>query len=249
MAKLAYLHRNGLELIICRQSTISYPKHNHVSVFTIGLVLDGAVELSADRGSPIYQKNGTFIVLPYTPHGINAKSCYTLLSLCISKEMMDNADYEKIKSDIRDFLRDAINQPGIENKMLCALHSMFKICRMMPAQKETAVDGLKRQLETHPEYRYSLDDMAKLAFISKYHLIRLFKRETGLTPHQFQMQNRIRKAQKLLEKSGAVSIAETALAAGFYDQSHFIRHFEKLTGLTPTDYRRSCDGIMPVSVP
>ena len=43
--------------------------------------------------------------------------------------------------------------------------------------------------------------MAQNAFVSKYHFIRRFKAEVGLTPHQFQLQNRIRKAQRLMHKA------------------------------------------------
>lgn len=64
--------------------------------------------------------------------------------------------------------------------------------------------------------------MADATFMSKYNLIRIFKHEVGLTPHQFLLQNRIRKAQRLLETSA--TITEVALATGFCDQSHFIRH-------------------------
>ena len=105
---------------------------------------------------------------------------------------------------------------------------------MIPVQKETAINKLKAQLETYPEIKYSLDNMANTA-----------KHEIGLTPHQFQLQNRIRKAQRLLENSA--TIAEVALATGFCDQSHFIRHFEKIVGLTPTDYRLACKAALPVS--
>ena len=73
MAKLGYLRGNGIELVICKQSTISYPLHNHVSVYTLGFVLEGAIELVTDRGRNIYRENGTFVILPYTPHCVNAR--------------------------------------------------------------------------------------------------------------------------------------------------------------------------------
>ena len=80
--------------------------------------------------------------------------------------------------------------------------------------------------------------MAKNAFISKYHFIRTFKAEAGLTPHQFQLQNRIRKAKRLMLESKTMT--EVALTTGFCDQSHFIRLFERYVGLTPSAYLTSC---------
>ena len=102
----------------------------------------------------------------------------------------------------------------------------------------SAVQQLCDTMENHAEKPLCLDDMAMQTHFSKYHLLRLFKQEVGLTPHQFQLQNRIRKAQKQI--LCCTSMAEVALDAGFCDQSHFIRQFEKLLGLSPTRYRCAC---------
>ncbi|MCI9527971.1 MAG: helix-turn-helix transcriptional regulator [Lachnospiraceae bacterium] len=246
MAKLGYLRRNNVELIICKQSTISYPLHNHVSVFTLGFILEGTIELTTDKGSKLYQENDAFLILPYTPHYINAKSCYTLLSLCISTDWVANSEIEKINSVVISFLHEAINNSEVAEKIYRAFCGFILISRMIPLQNETAISRLKTQLEMYPEHRCSIDDMSKITFISKYNLIRAFKNEVGLTPHQFQIQNRIRKAQRLLE--GTATIAEAASATGFCDQSHFIRHFGKLVGLTPTDYKLACEVTLPLSV-
>lgn len=96
---------------------------------------------------------------------------------------------------------------------------------------------LKKQLELYPECKLTVDEMAQNAFISKYHFIRSFKAEVGLTPHQFQIQNRIRKAQRLIHKTE--TITEVALTTGFCDQSHFIKQFEKYIGLPPLTYKSS----------
>ena len=103
---------------------------------------------------------------------------------------------------------------------------------------EPFIDLAKNQLERYPEKKLSIDEMAQSAYISKYHFIRSFKQVVGLTPHQFQIQNRIRKAQHMLNDID--SITEVALTTGFCDQSHFIKQFEKYVGLTPTVYKTSC---------
>ena len=63
----------------------------------------------------------------------------------------------------------------------------------------------------------------------------------GLTPHQFQLQNRIRKAQRLIHN--AETMTEVALSTGFCDQSHFIKQFEKQVGLPPLTYKLSSQTI------
>ena len=98
-------------------------------------------------------------------------------------------------------------------------------------------EELKNQLLQTPENPFSLEQMAKHICISPYHMIRQFKTAVGLTPHQFQIQSRIRKAQKLLKTNK--SVTEVALETGFCDQSHFNRYFKKIVGLTPKEYKKA----------
>lgn len=243
MANLSYFKENGMELVICNQSTISYPFHNHISTYILGFVLNGTIELITDRGRNMYQENGIFAIFPYTPHCVNSHSCYTLLSLCIKAEYFSHID-SYCDTTVLSFLHNAINNPTIEEKIQKSLSNLAFIKHILPTQKETSIQILKRRLETCPEVKYSLDEMADATFMSKYNLIRIFKHEVGLTPHQFLLQNRIRKAQRLLETSA--TITEVALATGFCDQSHFIRHFKKIVGLTPTEYRLACNTTLPL---
>ncbi len=245
MPELRYLCGNGMELVTCRQSTISYPLHNHVSIFMIGFIMDGIIELMTDRGTRTYRKGASFVLGPYTPHCINAQSCYDLLSLCIDKELIAQTDLESLETMVSEFLHQAIEQTKVKNCILQTLRSLLLFCQMLPIQRETEMDRLREQLEFYPEIPCRIEDMAALIFTSKYNLIRTFKQEVGLTPHQFQMQNRVRKAQKLLNSSA--SVAEVALATGFFDQSHFIRCFEKIVGLTPTEYKRAYRTVSSVS--
>ena len=68
--KIHYMHdiHSGAELIFCDNSAISYPLHNHVSVFTVGMVLEGSVLLRVGQSSKIYGKDQIFAILPYVPH-------------------------------------------------------------------------------------------------------------------------------------------------------------------------------------
>ena len=51
-----YNSNMGMELIFCENSTISYPTHNHVSVLTIGIVLDGSIVLATNNNEKVYEK-------------------------------------------------------------------------------------------------------------------------------------------------------------------------------------------------
>jgi AraC-like DNA-binding protein len=91
-------------------------------------------------------------------------------------------------------------------------------------------------LADHPGRNVSLDELAAAAGIGKFRLIRLFRQRTGLPPHALQLAHRIRMARRLLE--AGQTIAESATAAGFADQSHLHRHFQRSLGVTPAEYQR-----------
>jgi AraC family transcriptional regulator len=83
-----------------------------------------------------------------------------------------------------------------------------------------------------------LTDMAEAVRVSPFHLARLFKRSLGVSPHQYLIQVRVNSARWLLSAgSGERSLADVAAAVGFADQSHLTRHFKRMTGVTPRQYR------------
>lgn len=194
-----YNAKTGIELIFCKNSTISYPLHNHVSVLTIGIILDGSVVLTTNKKTRVYKQNETFAVFPYVPHSISAHDSYTLLSLCIDKNVVNNIDVTTIQNDIGLLLMQALNMGKLNQyQILLLLNRLDEIADFSDWQLKNHnpyIHDLKRQLELYPECKLTIEEMAQNAFTSKYHLIRSFKAEVGLTPHQFQIQNRIRKAQ------------------------------------------------------
>lgn len=248
-----YLHntKTGIELIFCTDWCISYPLHNHVSVFTVGIVLEGLLTLTTNQETKIYKKNQTFSIPPYVPHSLSTDDSYSLLSLCIPKDILRRYSMDFVKNNFKKFLTVLQNARKIDTLSTKAIPSRSNVppTEAILAQLDTLPTGftsagqnsfivqLKEQLELHPEDTFCVSSMAQQAFISKYHFIRSFKKEVGLTPHQFQIQNRIRKAQRSISKTE--TIAEAALLAGFWDQSHFTKQFEKYVGLTPSDYKRS----------
>ncbi|MCE5189177.1 MAG: AraC family transcriptional regulator [Eubacteriales bacterium] len=107
-----------------------------------------------------------------------------------------------------------------------------------PSQPErrAEVQAVCNYLTAHLDETVSLDALASLAGLSKYHLLRSFTRETGITPYSYLETLRIDRAKALL-KQGETP-ANVAQETGFSDQSHFSNTFKRLIGLTPGQYRR-----------
>ena len=89
-------------------------------------------------------------------------------------------------------------------------------------------------LEAEPEKEHQLTELAALVNLSPWHLLRQFKKITGLPPHAWLVQFRIRKSLYLLKQG--CEIAMVAQRCGFSDQSHYTRHFKKALGCTPAQY-------------
>jgi AraC family transcriptional regulator len=81
----------------------------------------------------------------------------------------------------------------------------------------------------------SLDAIANYLGISRYYFCRLFKQSTGLSLHQYVIQQRVERAKQLLLQ-GKMSIVDIALVCGFSHQSHLHRHFKRITGVTPKNF-------------
>ena len=82
----------------------------------------------------------------------------------------------------------------------------------------------------------SLAAVARAASLSPYHFARLFKASTGSSPHQYVIRRRVERARRLLTTTDW-SLTFIAQEAGFASGSHLARHFRRLLGVSPSDYR------------
>ena len=89
------------------------------------------------------------------------------------------------------------------------------------------VDFIKKNLHQ----KLSIDAIAKMAYVSKSNFFKMFKQELGLSPNEFIIKERIKKAKELLNQQNSVS--ETAFSTGFSDTNYFIRVFKQMEGVTP----------------
>jgi len=108
----------------------------------------------------------------------------------------------------------------------------------LPARQGAArreVERARALLHEEPHRNVTLEELAKAAGLSRYHLLREFRRTFGLTPHVYHRSLRIDRAKRLL--AGGWPISRVVTATGFSDQSHLNRRFRQLVGVTPGQYR------------
>jgi AraC-like DNA-binding protein len=95
-----------------------------------------------------------------------------------------------------------------------------------------AVERIREQLRDEPDA--DLHALTQATGLSRFQVLRAFKRRYGLPPHAYGLCVRIARARHLLARGAAA--VDVAHACGFVDQSHFTRHFKRLVGVTPAAY-------------
>jgi len=99
-------------------------------------------------------------------------------------------------------------------------------------------DVLRRvvaHVEDHLGEHISLDQLAALAGMSRFHFARQFRISTGRRPMRYVRQTRIERASAILRERNT-TIARVAVSLGFADQSHFTRTFGRCIGISPQSF-------------
>ncbi|BCZ45273.1 AraC family transcriptional regulator [Clostridium gelidum] len=262
MEDIRYFFNNAdgdIEIKKCNNSIHSSKAHFHNEV-SIGLIERGGTK--TEIGGNTYELNEkTFLLIPPSiPHKCNPYDykSWNFRMLYISPEWFKsgfNIQSEKIKFDYMKVnqkmfldlikLTDNIENKTIdietESKLLNYISLLIKNDNIELNEDSLENLNLKRRSEIkqylNENYRKDimLDDLAKIAHVSKYYLIRKFNECYGLSPHQYITNLRINYAKKLLKNKKG--FADMAIESGFYDQSHFIKCFKEYTGVTPMMYK------------
>lgn len=110
--------------------------------------------------------------------------------------------------------------------------------KRMPTMPDSGRQPLLRARDfLHDQFAQSvsLDEIAAIAGLSRFHFLKAFTAQFGLPPHVYQIRLRIERSLPLLRQG--MSLSQVAETMGFNDQSHFIRHFKRTMGVTPGQYR------------
>lgn len=121
-----------------------------------------------------------------------------------------------------------------EAELLCFVGDLFCADETLPTASRWR--DVRALIEERCADALPLATLAAVAGMSRYHFVRAFRREVGMTPHAWQIDARIRRARELLARD--MPLVEVALQLGFADQSHFQRAFKQRVAATPREYRR-----------
>ena len=93
-------------------------------------------------------------------------------------------------------------------------------------------------IEANAAEPLDLEGTAREAGLSPFHFLRIFGRVLGVTPHQYLVRTRLRRAARLLAE-GELPVTEVALEVGFADLSNFVRTFRRAAGTPPARFSKN----------
>jgi AraC-like DNA-binding protein len=243
---------DGLELLHAKKHTINFPFHTH-NTFNIALILNQTFYTKlTDKflQAPI----GTLSIT--NPHEVHATPCDNKLGNSFStfyisadvlktlnkgndvffedKIIYDEALFSSLYFLSKNFANPTLN---LEKELLAVLEKLVAryASRMHFEYKKTAL--FQSFIEENLMEKFSLTDTSRRFGLDKYKFLRLFKHETGLTPNNYIILQRIEKCKELITKQH--DLLDIAVETGFYDVAHLSRHFKRFTGVTPSEYKRA----------
>jgi AraC-like DNA-binding protein len=258
-------HLDQVTVLQAQMNDFSYGKHAHEE-FSFGVTLAGRQDFFANgtfhRSHPgniiLFNPNevhdghsGVDDTLQYRMLYIHPDQLEPMLSCAGIKH---SQDFQIVDNKLDDpLLRQHILNIAllIENKAKdklqqeCELYQMAERIAQQygeysPQHKGRKVDRLLLQvrdfIHDNIQSDMSLDEISQHANLSKYHFLRMFRQQFGITPHQYILNCRINRAREDLESG--VPLDDVVFEYGFTDLSHFNRRFKPIYGMTPRQYQQ-----------
>ena len=253
---------SGMNLLKARFRTHRYELHTHPT-YVVALITEGCERLRIEGRRQVAPAGTVIVVNPEQCHDgePGADGGWTYRVLYPPLELMTQLAAELGRAAPPEFGRPCIDDPALAAAVLAA-HFAAERGTAMEAEA-TLLTAMERLISRHAEdrcrpqpdvdraggrmllYRRLIRDaedesldlsrLAAAAGVTRFQVIRDFKRHTGLTPMAFLRNRKLRRASRLIE-AGA-GLAEAATLAGFSDQSHLARVFRGMIGITPGAFR------------
>ncbi|MBQ6594999.1 MAG: helix-turn-helix transcriptional regulator [Clostridia bacterium] len=129
-------------------------------------------------------------------------------------------------------------EAAVVNRMLVVLLTEFLVnIRQKPSAGNEVIEEVRRYILENPDKDLTLGSLARRANLSPYHFARTFKREVGVSPHDFLINARLNLARFYLMSSGD-TVKQIAYNCGFSSEAGFCTAFRSRLGMTPTEFRR-----------
>ena len=135
-------------------------------------------------------------------------------------------------------LEDPVDYKNITAQLFLKLVQYLSENKKTSVEQSTTIEQVRLYIDCHITENIKISDIAKNFSFSSEHIIRIFKKTYGITPHQYILQSKIRIAMIMLKMTDK-SIEEIAESLSFSDSRHFSTQFKNIMGYKPSSYRNT----------
>lgn len=247
--KINFYEKNSIEILFAN-SEHSFSLHSHES-FCFGIVEEGEVSFTINGKQRLLYPGYAYIIPSNVGVIIQAENRYRYITICLKKEWkeqlkyLDFIDYYLTFSSsdvIYKLCVDYITKGSSEKFVRSITNLMKPVIADKPEQckektKSDIVGAASRYIRKNVHEKFCLDTLADAIYVSKYYLVKLFKKEMGVTPNQYYIQIRMQLVKKEIIKYRKE--VDLAMELNFNDQSHLCNLFKKQMGISLQDYKKS----------
>ncbi len=133
----------------------------------------------------------------------------------------------------------ALRQQALICTLLTTVCAAAEAGALQGRRRPAFIPDILRYIDAHYTAPLTLDTIAGAFYVSKYHLSRKFREYAGATVYDYIILKRITLARKLIREG--VPAAEAGVQCGFSDYANFYRTFTKRTGMTPRQFKQTCN--------
>ena len=170
------------------------------------------------------ENNTNFCIINFKNHRENILLC---LQNMLSEIEKKHTGYEIVCQDLMEILI-----------VLLGRQTNFSTILAPVSKKTSRLCGFtKRYIDAHYQENITLDQLAEVSHVSKYHLAHAFTEEYGISPINYLISKRILEAEHLL-KTTDFSLSLISNTTGFSSSSYFAQIFKKQKGMSPTEFRK-----------
>lgn len=233
-------------------------KRENYNSLLVMLILEGELSVRFAGKSSIAQAGDVVFLNCYEPHQYFSDTPLRFMFLHfdgnVSMDFYETVTKAKehvfplenpatLQETLSEIYRDLQNQSVSESRHSCLIQSV--LCELLTGTgtQHSEADGTESTIQARGfiEKNYSLPlsvaQIAETVNVSVYHFSRIFKQDTGYSPHEYLVKCRIDKAKHLL-KSTQKSVSEIAFAVGYQSESNFIYAFREKVGMSPNRFRK-----------
>ena len=198
---------------------------------------------SAEESEIIFEKKASVSILFF--RGSNTEYLYDEF-MKRGTPVFDDKQIDHYKHILKDIMENSTGfslhwEYQTSERINHLLTYLIWMTSLTSEKKQTADDTARKvlnYLHSNLNKNMTIDLLADYAGISKYHLIRLFKKETGFTPIDYLNTLKVSRAKILLQRT-TMTVTAISHSVGISDEKYFSRLFKNHTGLSPNQYRKS----------